>query len=239
MTPFANRIVFLGCSLLAACVAVNALVLQSRAPDLGSETVTGQTLLAEDRAIPAGAAAHSPTAASLPTGPDSVSTGELTDDPGATAFGSDKENARLVRAIQRELTAKGYAPGPVDGTTTLITRAAIMAYETDTRRPLTASPSEALLQSLLLGTPPTLIEETAAPGTGRQAARVIAQVQRLLTQRGYNPDPPGGRLGTRTAAAIRAFEEKAGLPVSGRISGPLMVLLLEHPEGARDLAAAQ
>ncbi len=45
---------------------------------------------------------------------------------------------------------------------------------------------------------------------------IVADAQRLLRKLGYRPGPVDGILGPRTIAAIRTFEEKAGLPASGR-----------------------
>ena len=44
------------------------------------------------------------------------------------------DRSDLTRAIQRELKAKGYEAGAVDGVIGLVTRGAIMAYESDAGR---------------------------------------------------------------------------------------------------------
>ena len=49
------------------------------------------------------------------------------------------DSVELTRAVQRELKAKGYETGVVDGVAGLVTRAAIMAYEADHGLTLTAS----------------------------------------------------------------------------------------------------
>ena len=46
----------------------------------------------------------------------------------------------------------------------------------------------------------------------------IANLQRALRRLGYDPGPADGILGTRTKAAIRAFQADAGLPVTGQVS---------------------
>ncbi len=61
------------------------------------------------------------------------------------------DSIELTRAVQRELKAKGYETGAVDGVAGLVTRAAIMAYEADHGLTLTAEPRQALLQHIILG----------------------------------------------------------------------------------------
>lgn len=48
------------------------------------------------------------------------------------------------------------------------------------------------------------------------------EVQRLLTDKGYDVGIPDGHIGPRTQAAIKSFQEKAGLPVMGRAGGKLL-----------------
>ena len=58
-----------------------------------------------------------------------------------------------------------------------------------------------------------------APKTGAESTRDrIANLQHALRRLGYDPGPVDGILGTRTRAAIRAFQADAGLPVTGQVS---------------------
>ncbi|MFQ5995056.1 MAG: ankyrin repeat domain-containing protein [Acidiferrobacterales bacterium] len=50
----------------------------------------------------------------------------------------------------------------------------------------------------------------------------VAEVQRLLTELGYNPGPADGLFGRRTAAAIRAYQREVGLRVDGIVSDALV-----------------
>ena len=61
------------------------------------------------------------------------------------------ETSETIRAIQRELQARGYEAGAADGVSGLVTRAAIMAYEHDNGLPLSGAADEALLKVVLLG----------------------------------------------------------------------------------------
>ncbi len=53
----------------------------------------------------------------------------------------------------------------------------------------------------------------------------VADVQRMLKQQGFEPGPLDGIAGPRTIAAIREFEQKSGLPVTGSVSGALIARL--------------
>ena len=53
----------------------------------------------------------------------------------------------------------------------------------------------------------------------------IARIQGWLAYLGYDPGPADGIFGSRTRAAIRAFQAQAGLPVTGAISAGLETAL--------------
>ncbi|MFQ5936092.1 MAG: ankyrin repeat domain-containing protein [Acidiferrobacterales bacterium] len=65
------------------------------------------------------------------------------------------------------------------------------------------------------------IAKLFAPGFTPENAQV-AELQRLLTELGHDPGPIDGLFGPRTAAAIRAYQEEAGLTVSGTITDALI-----------------
>lgn len=133
-------------------------------------------------------------------------------------------SAELTRAIQRELTARGYDTGSADGVPGLVTRAAIMAFESDHGGLLTGEPSETLLKSIVLGTDPAEPRAgTAAPS--KEAAEVIRQVQVSMKKLGFYKGPADGRLSAPMERAIRDFEAHQGLAVTGRISGQLAARL--------------
>ncbi|NJM35589.1 MAG: SEL1-like repeat protein, partial [Rhodomicrobium sp.] len=51
---------------------------------------------------------------------------------------------------------------------------------------------------------------------------IVAEAQRLLAKLGYKPGPVDGIAGPKTLTAIRAFEQRLGLPVTGRITEALI-----------------
>ena len=55
--------------------------------------------------------------------------------------------------------------------------------------------------------------------------RRIADIQRGLASLGYDPGPADGILGPKTRAAVRAFQAREGLPVTGTVSASLVAAL--------------
>jgi peptidoglycan hydrolase-like protein with peptidoglycan-binding domain len=208
MTPGVARFGLLTFALLTGALATNMFVLQP------------PVRLARGFDAPASSQVPGPDAAGAGAVVEPLETGTLKP-PGQTSDRSD-----LTRAIQRELKAKGYEAGAVDGVAGLVTRGAIMAFASDTALPLTAEPREGLLQALLLGS-----AQARAPGAaadtapGPEAVRVIEAVQRALNHLGYLRSAPDGRLNDETRRAIRRFEADRKLAETGRISGELIAKL--------------
>lgn len=133
----------------------------------------------------------------------------------------------VTRAVQRELQARGYETGGIDGVPSLLTSAAIMGFEHDHALPLTGQPSQELLKYILLGGSGEAARELNAAGAAKsvEAETVIRTVQKALMKLGYRTGRADGRLSPATVQAIREFEIDQALPQSGRISGPLFARL--------------
>jgi localization factor PodJL len=58
---------------------------------------------------------------------------------------------------------------------------------------------------------------------------LVALVQKLLAENGYDPGPPDGLLGEKTIEAISEFQGKAGLPQTGQIDTQLVAALQDRP----------
>ncbi len=54
---------------------------------------------------------------------------------------------------------------------------------------------------------------------------MVKRIQRRFVSLGYDAEPVDGVLGPKTRAAIRAFEERQGLPVAGEVSASLEAAL--------------
>jgi localization factor PodJL len=88
---------------------------------------------------------------------------------------------------------------------------------------------------------PPLVEANAvaAPGGGwdgpgetigasdRQA--LVAKIQTLLAEAGYDPGPPDGVAGKKTIDAVRAYQRKVGVPETGQIDTTLVASLSDTP----------
>ena len=143
----------------------------------------------------------------------------------------------VVRAVQRELAARGFDVGQVDGTPSDKTRAAISAYESGQDLPVTGIATDDLLRQILLGGSVEKSGPTGAvtAGAGTNAAPVgtVKAVQKILADLGYAPGPIDGALGTNTAGAISAFQHDRRISETGRLT-PELLGELERVTG-RDL----
>jgi len=144
--------------------------------------------------------------------------------PGASAARASPgaDATEVARAVQRELNIRGYETGAVDGTTSVMTRAAIMGFEYDHALPMTGKPSQRLLKAIIMGDRARAARAVGSDGQSSEAAEVIRSVQASLAKAGYRPGRVTGKLSPETVRAIRAFEADQALPETGRVSGPLV-----------------
>ena len=63
--------------------------------------------------------------------------------------------------------------------------------------------------------------------------REIREIQSLLAQMNFNPGPADGQMGSRTADAIRLYQQFAGLEIDGT---PSQALLEDMREVARSMS---
>ena len=144
----------------------------------------------------------------------------------------------VVRQVQSELAALGYAPGPADGDAGLLTRAAILAFEHDRGLPATAEATDGLLLALRM--PPgnrRTVTGANWRSPSRAAVGVVRTVQQNLIAAGHLSGAASGHFDARTAVAIRAFESANDLSPTGRISA-LLVAKLQHVGAPRARVAA-
>jgi len=133
----------------------------------------------------------------------------------------------IVRAVQRELAARGFDVGQVDGKPSDKTRAAISAYQQKQGLPVTGTASDELLRHILLGD-----SAPASGATGSVTAEPVTSdsngtsrvkaVQKVLADLGYSPGPVDGALGEATSRAISAFQHDRKISETGRITPELM-----------------
>lgn len=126
-----------------------------------------------------------------------------------------------VRGIQDELVAHGYRPGATDGIPGRRTRAAIRTYQRDAGLPVTGDASKELLDHLKFVLP----KVNARPALAGPSRRLVGDVQRRLSVRGYYVADIDGLLGPATRDAVRHFQSDAGLPVTGAVDQRLLAEL--------------
>ena len=134
----------------------------------------------------------------------------------------------IVRAVQRELAARGFDVGTVDGVPSAKTSAAISAYEKANGLPVTGTASDELLRNILLGdsvpaggaATGSVTEKT---GTAALEARTnVRAVQQILADLGYSPGAIDGAMGEATSSAISAFQHDRKVTETGTITPELL-----------------
>jgi hypothetical protein len=136
-----------------------------------------------------------------------------------------------LAAVQRLLSALGYRPGPIDGFMGARTASAIRAFEIDRALPPTGQSSPALYDRLLAAQAERLGQATPATPLPQDEADLVANIQAELRRRGFDVPSVDGTLDPLTAAAIRGYQTRAGLPVDGRPSPELLARLRADPAG--------
>jgi peptidoglycan hydrolase-like protein with peptidoglycan-binding domain len=245
MSTVPARIVFLAFIGLTGGIIYNALYLQDLHSAAGPNSIpmlqvhngaaTPEVPSQMDQAVPAAvhgdAASPSPEPARLPA----VST-DLPPLPG------QQVPEQLVKAVQRELAARGYSAGAADGRLRDETRSAVSAFEKDHGLTVTGLPSDDLLRQILLG---DSVKPSAATGAVAQLAAddhsargdtTVKAVQQILADLGYAPGPVDGAMGGSTERAISAFQRDRKIAVTGRIT-PEMLREIKRVTG-RSLAEA-
>jgi len=134
----------------------------------------------------------------------------------------------IVRAVQRELAARGFDVGTVDGVPSTKTTAAISAYEKAHGLPVTGTASDELLRNILLGdsvpgggaATGSVAEKTGTAALGGRAK--VRAVQRILADLGYSPGAIDGAMGDATSSAISAFQHDRKVAQTGTITPELL-----------------
>ncbi|MET0841013.1 MAG: peptidoglycan-binding domain-containing protein [Methyloceanibacter sp.] len=135
----------------------------------------------------------------------------------------------LVKAVQRELSARGFDLGEEDGKLSSKTRAAIATYERDHDLPETGLATDALLRHILLGEAATpsaatgsLTAQEELSGGNVEDKVVVKAVQQILADLGYEPGKADGTMGGATTRAISAFQRDRKVAATGRVTPALL-----------------
>jgi peptidoglycan hydrolase-like protein with peptidoglycan-binding domain len=130
----------------------------------------------------------------------------------------------MLKAVQRELAARGFDVGAADGKPSDKTRAAISAYEKGHGLAVTGTASDELLRHILLGEPSGSTGSVAAAfdDDAKTKDATVKAVQQILADLGYAPGPIDGSLGGSTTRAISAFQRDRKIAETGRLSPELL-----------------
>ena len=144
-------------------------------------------------------------------------------------------------AVQRELTRLGYRTYGADGVWGRNTRNAIAGWQRDRNERATGYVTEAQLRDLLRGaavTPPaeerptgTLSPARTEAGLGLTRTQRVT-IQRQLTQLGYDAGVADGLWGSRTRAAIRAWQQANRRTATGYMTRAELRLIASQAESA-------
>ncbi|MCP4934280.1 MAG: peptidoglycan-binding protein [bacterium] len=141
---------------------------------------------------------------------------------GNHSFKGDK----LHIAIRRELSQLQYFPGArssrLDGRLDAMTMGAIMAYQYDLGLPVDGVASNTLLKSMLFGATKSADQPKTMPQMGLETRQLVAEIQGILSVKGHYRGKIDGIFKGQTIEAVKRFERRAGLPVTGRVSGLLV-----------------
>jgi peptidoglycan hydrolase-like protein with peptidoglycan-binding domain/DNA invertase Pin-like site-specific DNA recombinase len=127
-------------------------------------------------------------------------------------YGAPAEGER-VRALQRELRALGWRPGPVDGLFGPLTKRAVLGFQDATNIPVDGIAGP-LTQRALRRASRLPLRRGSGYATPAGSPRV-RRLQRRLQRAGLRPGPVDGRLGPLTEAAVIRLQRSRGLPASG------------------------
>lgn len=148
---------------------------------------------------------------------------------------ADDASGRIVLAqsqnytaydIQSALARAGYYNGTVDGSMGAGTRRAISAFQSDNGLPVTGTPTNSLLGELRAR---GYLASSDSYGADSQDT-LVSDLQAALRERGYNVRV-NGTLDSGTRSAIRSFQRKQGLPVTGRPTAELLALVEQSGSG--------
>lgn len=224
------RLVFLAFLGLTGTIIYNALYLQEHGPrGVASAPATTVVRQVATKTIPVG---PREAASELDTPPLTEPPADLSMPPVSTdlaPLATDAGESQLVvRAVQRELSARGYDVGQVDGQLSGKTRAAISSFQTKEGLAVTGLPSDDLLRQILLG---DSVAPSAATGSVAASDSIAAnaeeygtvmRVQQVLADLGYAPGPVDGAWGENTSHAISAFQRDRNLEETGQITPELL-----------------
>ena len=120
--------------------------------------------------------------------------------------------------MQTLLNSLGYSVGTPDGQFGSNTRRGVRDYQSAHNQPADGFPTLTLLNAVRAQSGVSQEPERVASTPPRRALDRpgIRELQRLLNRQGFNAGRADGRIGPGTRTAIRAFQRRHHLSVTGR-----------------------
>ena len=134
---------------------------------------------------------------------------QATPDPAAVLKKGDKSDA--VRALQESLIALGYLSGSADGDFGSATEAAVLAFQKASGLKQDGQAGSTTLQALAQAAA-ALQNSTLRTGSSGDA---VKSLQQNLITLGYLSGSADGEYGSKTATAVKAFQQANGLSATG------------------------
>ena len=120
----------------------------------------------------------------------------------------ERTSEAQMRRAQEKLTKLGYPAGTADGAMGEETRNAIRNFQRDKGLNATGELNDETVAALDLG---------RAERAGRATSADIRRAQERLATLGYRPGRADGRMGERTATALRNFQRDRNLNATGEL----------------------
>ena len=137
---------------------------------------------------------------------------------------------RMLSKVQRDLKTLGFYGGDIDGMIGPATRDAIRAFQQQADLPITAGLQASWIQAVqnALQRSTSTAQQAFYPSTrtGSENSQNAAQVvQEKLLALGYAPGEPDGLVGPGTTKAIRDFQTRHKLTITGQAEGAWLAVL--------------
>jgi hypothetical protein len=140
----------------------------------------------------------------------------------ASRRSSEPPAPRLVSALERELTLRGYADQLRVRSNGL--RLAVLAYEFDSGMVLTGEPADAILKQILFDL--NQAPHGAFADRAEVHPRLVMEVQKALVGLGFFRGTLSARMDIWTSGAVKDFERHRGLPLTGRLNEATLLELI-------------
>ena len=221
MTPGRVRLTLLAIMALFLATAGNALFLQERAR-VPAPTWAGR--IQPDKPAPP---VIPPEAASVPASAPATAPAPMTAvfaAPPAPQQPAESPAQRLVTALERELSQRGYADQLKARSNGL--RLAVLAYEFDAGMPLTGQPTETLLKQILFDL--NQAPHGAFADRAEVNPRLVMEIQKALLGLGFFRGTLSARMDILTSGAVKDFERHRGLQLTGRLNEATLLELIAY-----------